>query len=400
MPRLIILLSIVLMMAAVAVQNPTSLSLVILGGSRTPEMPLGLMLVGAVALGSLTTLLLYGLVGLRRPPESKYRPMGQRVPYPNSPGSTTLPPSGPAYQPEEKPYSGPSTAFVSEPTVPQDSVSASPSTESGSQESGSQVAESYSAPYQSESTYPSESAQAPYDHVSSSPEISTSDAVEPVVEAAASPEEPRPAIRNPFAQKKKNKSKREDPLENKKVGDDWGDLRTAEQLNSWEAIGESARGSGQETGKKSGFFDSIATGIGLGSGSPQAAGQMADDIAAGWNENSSPPDGYGASGYSADGYDSKTYEDRYGDELDRGWENFDSYEEAPSVENSQKRPQKRVYNDGLYGDEGPYLDANSSEEIGPDGVYEADYRVIEPPSKPLDDTSAGRPEDEDDYRPY
>jgi len=384
MPRLIILLLIALLLAAVAVQNPTSLSLVILGGSRTPEIPLGLMLVGAVALGSLTTLILYGLVGLRRPPESKYRPMGQRVPYPNSPGSTTLPPSGPAYQPEEKPYSSPSTAFVSEPTVPLDSASASPPIESGSQ-----VAESYSnAPYQSGSTYPSESTQAPYERAFSSPEVNTSDVAEP-----AASTEPRPAIRNPFAQKKKNKGKREDPLENKKVGDNWGDLRTAEQLNSWEAIGESARGSSQETGKKSGFFDSIATGIGLGSGSPQAAGQMADDIAAGWDENSPRPDGY-----ISDGYESEGYDDRYGDELDRGWESFDGYEGAQSTEGSQGQPQKRVYN-GLYGDEEPYLDTDSPEETGPDGVYEADYRVIEPPSKPLDDTSVGNAEDEDDYYP-
>lgn len=394
MPRLIILLFIALVMAAVAVQNPTSLSLVVLGGSRTPDIPLGLMLVGAVALGSLTTLVLYGLVGLRRPPESKYRPMGQRVPYPNSPGSTTLPPSGPAYQPEEKPYSSPSTAFVSEPTVPQDSASVSSPTESGSQ-----VAEPYSAPYQSESTYQGESANVPYDRAFSSPEVSTSDVVEPMAESAASPE-PRPAIRNPFAQKKKDKSKREDPIEDKKVGDNWGDLRTAEQLNSWEAIGESARSPNQEAGKKSGFFDSIATGIGLGSGTPQAAGQMADDIAAGWDANSPRPDGYGSDGY-IDGYDSDGHDDRYGDELDRGWENFDSYEGSPSVEGPQARPQKRVYNDGLYGDgaEGPYLEADSPEETGPDGVYEADYRVIEPPSKPLDDTSVGNAENDDDYYP-
>lgn len=393
MPRLIILLLIVLVMAAMAVQNPESLSLVILGGSRTPDIPLGLMLVGSAALGSLTTLILYGLVGLRRPPESKYRPMGQRVPYPNSPGSTTLPPSGPAYQPDDKPYDSPSTAFVSEPAIPQDSAPAPPPVELGSQD-----AEPYGAPYQSESAYQREPENAPYGRAFSSPEVSSSDAIEPMVESEA-PSEPRPAIRNPFAQKKKDKSQREGSVENKQVGDNWGDLRTAEQLNSWEAIGESARTSNQEAGKKSGFFDSIATGIGLGSGSPPAADRIADDIAAGWDESSPRPDGYGSDGYSADDYNSESYKDRYGDELDRGWENFDSYEGTSSVDGSQARPQKRVYNDGLYDDEGPYLDADSAEEIGPDGVYEADYRVIEPPSKSLDDTSLERSEDENDYYP-
>ncbi len=357
MPRLIILLLIVLVMAAVAVQNPGSLSLVVLGGFRTPEIPLGLILVAGAALGSLITLILYGLVGARRPPESKYRPMGQRVPYPNSPGSTTLPPSGPAYQPVEKPYSSTSTAaFVSEPSRPPDSSS----------------------------------------------EASVSDPVEPIAEPESAPE-PRAAISNPFAQKKKNKNQRKDSVEDKKIGDNWGDLRTAEQLNSWEAIGESNKGSGRDAGKKPGLFDSIATGIGLGSGLPQSSGQMADDIAAGWDENSAQADRdgahsyYSSDSYRADGYDLEGYEEGYEDDLDSGWENSDSYGSSPPAMGSQERPQKRVYNDGLYGDEGPYLDADSDEEIGSDGVYEADYRVIEPPSKPLDNTAKGHSEDDGDY---
>ena len=49
-----------------------------------------------------------------------------------------------------------------------------------------------------------------------------------------------------------------------------------------------------------------------------------------------------------------------------------------------------MYRDGLYGEddffeEGVYADENRPGEMGPDGVYEADYRVITPPSQPLDD---------------
>jgi hypothetical protein len=40
-----------------------------------------------------------------------------------------------------------------------------------------------------------------------------------------------------------------------------------------------------------------------------------------------------------------------------------------------------VYRDGLYGDD----DGDVEENYEDDGVYEADYRVIVPPSKPLDD---------------
>ena len=103
------------------------------------------MLVSGAALGSSLRWVLYGLVGLRRPPESKYRPMGQRVPYPNSPGSTTLPSSGPAYQPAETtPYSTSSTAFVSEPGTPQEPPASSPP------DSSSQYATPYSAAYQND----------------------------------------------------------------------------------------------------------------------------------------------------------------------------------------------------------------------------------------------------------
>jgi len=145
MPRLITLLLLLVALAILAMQNlATSLPLVILS-SETPAIPVGILLVGAVCIGAFITVILYGLVGLGKPPVSKYRPMGQRVPYPDSPGSTNLPPSGPAsspgvsasgsssssssYTPSPTAYaSGSSSAFVSGPS-PQETTSkpASPS---------------------------------------------------------------------------------------------------------------------------------------------------------------------------------------------------------------------------------------------------------------------------------
>ena len=121
MIRAIVLLLILAALAVLAVQNlSTSVALVILS-SRTGEIPFGLLLVGAVGVGALISLILYGLLSLlRRSPESKYQPLGRRVPYPESPRDAAQPVSSSPYQPEA-PYG--SAAFVSEPAaVPQDST--------------------------------------------------------------------------------------------------------------------------------------------------------------------------------------------------------------------------------------------------------------------------------------
>ncbi len=122
MPRLIILLLTLASLTILTVQNlgaGKAVSLVILG---TPllSIPLGLLLLAAVGMGALTTLILYGLLGLRRPAESakasKYKPMGSRVAYPEDPNSTA---PGTAYSTAttSTAYGSGGSAFVTEPSV-------------------------------------------------------------------------------------------------------------------------------------------------------------------------------------------------------------------------------------------------------------------------------------------
>ncbi|PZO15065.1 MAG: hypothetical protein DCF25_14170 [Leptolyngbya foveolarum] len=119
MPRLIILLLTLISLTILTVQNlgaDKAVSLVVLG-TPLSSIPIGLLLLSAVGIGALTTLAIYGLIGLRRPvagsTKSKYKPMGSRVPYPESSDSTTIPPSG--------------SAFVTEPPVDRVSTPASSS---------------------------------------------------------------------------------------------------------------------------------------------------------------------------------------------------------------------------------------------------------------------------------
>jgi uncharacterized integral membrane protein len=383
MLQLIILLLALAALAIVAVQNmSTSVALVLLGSIKTAAIPFGLLVVGAVAIGALLTLTLYGLVGLQRAPESKYRPVGRRVPYPDSPDSGS---SGSSYggsgvgyggyKPATEPaYSsgragGRSTAFVNDSSPPNTLYDAGPG--------NSNAANAYPSP------------------------------------------EPRSNVERPGSEKKKSNRAAEQPLEGR-IGDDWGDLRTAEHLNSWNL-------SSEQTGKR-GFLEFI----GLASGPPAAVSTR--EFETGWDD--------GLRDASVEGYaDREEYRpvyDDYDDELDRGWEDFerDRYE-AESAEGYGYAPdgygesfadssrnssgdssgdfsQRRVYRDGLYDDragyrdeEGPYRDSRDyrrrddypEDDEGPydergrmaeEGVYEADYRVIVPPSKPLDDA-------EDDY---
>ena len=321
MIRAIVLLLILAALAVLAIQNfSTPVALVILS-SRTGEIPFGLLLVGAVGVGALVSLILYGLLSLRRSPESKYRPLGRRVPYPESPRDTSLPPSSPPYS-SSAPYS--SAAFVTEPSVtPQDSASGSPATE-------------YS------DTFP---------------------------EAAYRPSPPPPPP------EKKKSPPHGDSGRRRSSGDDWGETRTAAQRDSWD------EGGGPADGEQRGLFDFIRPDSGRGN-----AAQLTDEIAEGWDESAARYE-YPAA-YPAN--DDGRYEPGYDDGLDRGWERG-RYDEAPP----NPAYERRVYQDGLYGEndlegsdffeEGVYSDENRPGEIGPDGVYEADYRVITPPSQSLDD---------------
>ncbi len=378
MPRIILLLLILAALAILAVQNlSTPVSLVILGSSRTLEIPFGLLLVGTLCLGALITLILYGLVGLQRPPESKYRPLGRRVPYPESPGGT--PTSGAPYSPASPYGSSPgssgsiprssSTAFVSEPKVPQDSTSPE----------NNPIRDSYT--------------QAPYSTVASN-----------YSEPLPSPEPPFTVRKPPFFfrgdKTEKKKGKRPDPLEDRRIGDDWGERRTAEHLNSWD-VGSSADQTSGAAGQKRGFFDFI----GVGSPPPNTE-RLTEDIAAGWDENSDYAANYDRPNDYRAGADYG-----YDEDLDSGWENFEGYDNSqPSgnrpnnrFEGPIDRPldsrDKRVYRDGIYGErDGDRRDESYRDESyrdegyeDEDDVYEADYRVIVPPSKPLDGS-------EDEYR--
>lgn len=360
--RFIVLLLISAVLAVITVQNlAPPIGLVILSG-RAPTVPFGLLLLGAFCLGALITLFLYGLVGLYRPPESKYRPMGRRVPYPNGPDSGFSEPdsvSSTTYSPTTATYSGSSSTFVSEP-----------------------------AP----SAYPQAPAQPPPSDILRDP-IPPQPAVTPSPMPPSRVTEASPAqVSSPSSEKKKNKPAffLNNPLINRKsnpkneskdppaIGDNWGELRTAAQRNSWddEFVGEGDQ--------KQGLFDFIRTGV---------AGNS--------TRREQPP------AYRHDG-------DDYDDDLDRGWENFDNYDDPPPLDDgpNEGRYETRVYRDGLYSDE-PYEDgsydgrayddepfndesyddhrplpdldpdAENLNKIGPDGVYEADYRVIVPPARPL-----------------
>ncbi|NJM96888.1 MAG: hypothetical protein HC800_06590 [Phormidesmis sp. RL_2_1] len=214
-------------------------------------------------------------------------------------------------------------------------------------------------------------------------------------------------------------SKKLEPPNNQHVGEGWGDLRTAEHRNSWN-LDDSDTAAGQQRG----LFDLFRAG-GIGASSRQRTNQMtdqmADEIASGWDgavsERGRSTAAYGRQDYGPDyddpaygpDYGPEDYDSSYNDELDQGWENFDNYDDPPPPDNLAEEKstayEKRIYGDeGLY-DEGPYAgnaeqdeayedeayrdDAYDGEvplnEVGPDGVYEADYRVIIPPSKPLDE---------------
>ncbi|MEO0852416.1 MAG: hypothetical protein AAFY15_02775 [Cyanobacteria bacterium J06648_11] len=460
MPRLIVLLLTLIALALLAVQNlDTPVSLVILSNSL-PEIPLGILLVCAIGSGALLTLILYGLVGRRRPPESKYRPMGRRVPSPGDPDST-LPPTGPSPYGQSSPssysgssYSPSSSAFVSEPsnqssnqpstpvdeappvdapvdTPPKESPSAPP------QDSASRAGygDSYGAGYR-ERYDGSYSSSFDADPQPNSRRYESSDsgfadaglADSGVADSAraASPsgfmKQPIAGIKSVFGKKKDREDPDPDPQ--KVVGDDWGQIRTTEHKNSWDVGGDTSK---VEEGIK-GLFK-------FGRDVTTNAGKIAEDIASGWNDSSDgrnprrdgnyepgyvDSDGYGAEQYSEQYYAddsyypgnrSEGYDSPPSDNLDQGWERFDDYGDddygdrtprdlssADLSADARKNapPAKRTYGDSLYSDEeGPYpsrnedfdeegFDDGSFDDMEPDGVYDADYRVIEPPSKPLD----------------
>lgn len=399
MPRLIILLLPVAALIVLAVQNSTpAIALNFLGGSL-PALPFGLLLAIAVALGALVTLVLYGLIGLRRPPESKYKPIGRRVPYPEGPGyspapgsSSTGPADTPSYPIGEPTTSYSSSAFVSEPD-PRQSAPREPAPREPAPREPAHREPAPPPPATPQDLPRDDSYRAVYEpqsSVSSEPRGSFVDSLKSNL----------PFSNNLSFTSKKGRSQ-DQSTEDRSIGDDWGELRTTEQINDW----ESAKPSVVEEGIDNLFRFGRSAGTNVG--------RIADDIASGWNnpnQANRPSEAqseqyYPQPGYSQSGYpQSETYYAKPSDdELDRGWENFDdSYDNPPA--GAAKPGSRRTYGDSLYGAEeavpthdsydSEYIDADPEvDEIGPDGVYEADYRVIVPPSKPLDELSD---ESEDD----
>ena len=313
---------------------------------------------------------------MHRLPESKYKPIGRRVPYPETAGSPDLPSTPSPYATVGAGSSAygtatRSTAFVndSDQAIQDSAVYTPPASVENVSIGNAETSSDRSNSGQSGvgSSEPVVSVDANY----SGTNYSDSAADQP--KSAA---EPLFKIARPFVDKLTDKSaKKKKVTQDRKVGDDWGELRTAEHRNSWDVDENSGRDEG-------GFFDFIKGGASRST--PQNA---------------------------------PTYDPRYADnDLDSGWENFegqggyqrDNYPSAPVDDRD-----RRVYSDGLYGNEQPYADVNMSAgpEEGPveryeadyqesyeegfeesyeegfeeNGVYDADYRVIVPPSKPLDD---------------
>ncbi len=394
MPRIIVFLLTIAMLAILTLQNlATEVPLVVLGTTVATAVPLGLLILATVGIGTLLTLIFYGLVGTRRPPESKYKPMGRRVPYPESPDSSPLPDSRPSDSSFSSPpptgYSS-SSAFVSEPetvappfvTPPQErpvrerpvqdtppaSVSSVPVSEPPTADS--QMAQDSSAKPPSSYFQPQSSTYTPANDASNQPPTSDSTrSGNPI--ASTFVQQPIAGLKSVFG-KKKDREDEPEVLE-RPIGDDWGQRRTKEHINSWDTSEDEP--SRLEEGAKSllNFGRNVGTN----------AGRLAEDIASGWNTQ--PTD-------NRDG-DRAVYRDsnaRYEDP-DQGWESFDDYGEPPP---QGERFARRTYGESLYGnddlDDG-YADEAYADDIGPDGVYDADYKVIVPPSKPLVDDDDNRP---------
>ena len=394
MPRLIILLLTLASLTILTVQNlgaEKAVPLVVLG-EPIATIPLGLLLLAAVGVGALMTLVLYGLVGVRRSQTSKYKPMGSRVPSPDdrtspTPGSAPAPATsttGPQYGRE----SG-SSAFVAPAPVDRADTSAAGTFSAGSSSSNPSPADPQSGSFVSP----------PVDSPVGSPEASSSSTASNIYSPFSRSESSGNPTSQAAADEKKKPSRRvESPNPNSRVNDDrtryrageeWGERRTAVQRNSWD-VGEDSSASRydepryDESAGQGGLFGlvkGLGTGLGIGSalGTSRDAAQINEEIESGWQE----PATYDAR-YAREGDGGFVDEHPDDERLDRGWERFDD-----SRDDYQQNYQRKVYGDDLYGVEEPAYDREpfdeETEELDSDHVYEADYRVIVPPSRSLEE---------------
>lgn len=368
--RLIILLLPIAALIVLAIQNSAPvIALNFLGGSL-PAVPFGLLLVIAVGVGALITLLLYGLMGWRRPPESKYRPMGRRVPYPDSDLSSS--PSSPAAAPSSYPptdsYGGyASDAFVSDIPV------------------GEPPTDGDRPPLPPDSptdTYQTTEADG-WQNNSNPPSSTFVDSLKSNLPFTRKGPDQKGIVSEELSEKEGVNRQQAD---GRPIGDDWGERRTVEQINDWEAV------------KPSVVEEGIDNLFRFGKSAGTNVGRIADDIASGWNnqyqdhQSAEAPEPYPASYYAGP----------YEDELDQGWENFDDGYDDFGRTGSAQPSSRRIYGDSLYESGEPILaeddylseddldSGRATDEVGPDGVYEADYKVISPPLKPLEEIEDDR----------
>ncbi|MEM1427206.1 MAG: hypothetical protein AAGF75_11715, partial [Cyanobacteria bacterium P01_H01_bin.130] len=185
--------------------------------------------------------------------------------------------------------------------------------------------------------------------------------------------------------------------------EDWGQRSPASQWQNWEQAPQDASRASRESSRR------------IPKRQQQAENQAAadfEDIAAGWDDRAanSPYRPAGASPV-----------DDALDEIAEGWEDWEDPEEARRDNAPESRPiyevrrspesvsksgtsysyryrsaddlRRQPSSAKVSASEPESVDANAEEEepgldvpeVGPDGVYDADYRVIIPPSRPLEE---------------
>ncbi|MEM9903755.1 MAG: hypothetical protein AAF921_01865 [Cyanobacteria bacterium P01_D01_bin.44] len=308
MARSIVLFVIIGLLAVLAVQNTTPPIALVVLGSRTAALPLSVWLLGAIAAGVITTLLLYGFANLATPARRTYQPIGQRIRPSESDSSRTS------------------------------------SQRTNSQHTGSQ--------------HPSQGNR-----------------------LGADPPPPPPST-----------------IGRKNAYDtDWESFKAPERWDNWgekpdpRRIAETKAEQARQPPKR---------GFGFKRKPAYSADASINELESGWDDYEPPPQTGGS-----------PVNDSL-DDISAGWDmSPDQSRPQDSRPQDYDRPATRVYDSGsLYDAPGREADEVISEDIfddsedifgeatddlepaqvGPDGVYEADYRVIIPPYKPLDE------EEEDD----
>ncbi|MEM8809817.1 MAG: hypothetical protein AAGF01_27675 [Cyanobacteria bacterium P01_G01_bin.38] len=301
MARSIVLFVIIGLLAVLAVQNTAPPIALVVLGSRTAALPLSVWLLGAIAAGAVTTLLLYGFANLATPARRTYQPIGQRIRSSESDRSRT------SSQRTDSQYAGSQhpkgNRLGTDPPPPPSTI--------GRKNAYDTDWESFKAPER-------------WDNWGEKPDPQR------IAETKAE-QAHRPPKRN-FGFKRKPAYSADASVDELESG--WDDYEPPPQTG----------------------------------GSP--VNDSLDDISAGWDKS---PDASPTQDYERPAtrvYDSGSLYDAPGREADE------------------------VISEDIFDDSedifGEATDDLEPAQVGPDGVYEADYRVIIPPYKPLDE------EEEDD----